>query len=664
MKRVIVLLLLTAFLASAQTPSRLRRADSFFGLHFDFHAGPSDTLIGERVTPQMVQSLIDRVRPDFIQIDCKGHPGYSSYPTRVGHSAGKFVGDPLRVWRDVTARNGVALYMHYSGVIDRRVCELHPDWAVVNSDDRSHQVTSVFGPYVDELLIPQLRELALDYGVDGVWVDGENWGTLPDYSERAIELFRQKTGISDIPRKPDEPHWFEWMQFHRRAFRDYLNRYVTALHQAAPGFQIASNWAYSSFMPEEVLVPVDYISGDYTPLDAVNQARLEARVMAQQGVPWDLMAWGFTWNGNDPAAFIVKRPVQMQQETAAVLAQGGGFQMYLQQRRDGSIYEWTIPLAEATAAFCRARQPFCQGWKPVPQIGLILHTEACYRKNPRLFGTSAPSHDALRGILQAMLDAQMVVDVVMDHTLRRSINDYPLLVWPEWETITPAMKSMLLSYVERGGRLLVIGPKAAKLFEQELRVKLLGEPVLKSNGLEADDWIACTYSLSQEVELSSMARPFGRYYDYWNKDGKAYTAASVADYGRGKIAAVYLGLGERYLHSKSAINRRFLAELIGTLMPQPLVRVSGSSYVDVSLLRKGDRLGVHLVNMAGPHADRSVHTFEDIPPIGPLNVEISVPPSKKATLQPKNRRLKTTYRNGKLSFVIERLEIYDIVIIE
>lgn len=657
------ILIMATVTASAQ--ERLRRANSFFGLHFDFHAGATDTLIGKNVTPKMVLSLIDRVHPDFIQIDCKGHPGYSSYPTQVGNSAGKFVRDPLRIWRDVTAKNGVALYMHYSGVIDGRACELHPEWAVVNDDDRNHQTTSVFGPYVDELLIPQFTELAQIYDVDGVWVDGENWGTMPDYGEKAVTLFKEKTGITSVPKNAGDPNWFAWLQFHRQAFRDYLNHYVTTMHARFPRFQIASNWSYSSFMPEEITTQVDYISGDYTPLDAVNKARLEARVMAQQGVPWDLMAWGFTWNGSDPNAWMVKMPAQIQQEAAAVLALGGGFQMYLSQKDDASIYGWMEPLAEEAAKFCRARQSFCHQWKLVPQIGLILHTDAFYRKHPRLFGTSGPTHDPMQGILQSLLDSQHVVDVVMDHTLRKNINDYPLLIWPEWETITPEMKTMLLSYVERGGRLLVIGPKAAKLFEAELRVKLLGEATIKRNGLEADDWIASTNSLSQDVQLSSMSAPFGRYFEYWNKEGEVKPAASIATLGRGKIAAVYLNLGERYRFNASVVSRQFLASLVDSLFPEQKVQVSGSTYVDVSLMRKDNRLSLNLVNTAGPHANNAVHTYNDIPPIGPLSVMVQLSEKpKRVTLQPQNRALKYSYKDGKASFTLERLEIYDIVVIE
>ena len=128
-------------------PKRLRRADSFLGIHFDFHAGPDCNEIGKNTTRAMVENIINQVHPDYIQIDCKGHPGLSSYPTKVGNPAPGFVGDPLRLWRQVTAERGVALYMHYSGVWDSEAISHHPDWAVVNADGKTNDnATSLLRP--------------------------------------------------------------------------------------------------------------------------------------------------------------------------------------------------------------------------------------------------------------------------------------------------------------------------------------------------------------------------------------------------------------------------------------------------------------------------------------------------------------------------------------
>lgn len=175
------------------------------------------------------------------------------------------MGDPLRVWRQVTAAKGVALFMHYSGVWDYAAVAKHPDWAAVGPDGKpSAKATSVFGPYADRLLIPQLRELAGVDGVDGAWIDGECWATVPDYGEKAAQAFRAATGIQTLPKKPGDPHWFEFQQFHREAFRQYLRHYVGEVKRTNPGFQLCSNWAFTDHMAEPVSAPVDFLSGDYS----------------------------------------------------------------------------------------------------------------------------------------------------------------------------------------------------------------------------------------------------------------------------------------------------------------------------------------------------------------------------------------------------------------
>ena len=76
---------------TSNSPRRLKRSESFLGIHFDFHAGPDCKEVGKNTTPEMVAAILDKVKPDYLQIDCKGHPGYSSYPTKVGNPVPGFV---------------------------------------------------------------------------------------------------------------------------------------------------------------------------------------------------------------------------------------------------------------------------------------------------------------------------------------------------------------------------------------------------------------------------------------------------------------------------------------------------------------------------------------------------------------------------------------------
>ena len=649
----------------AAPPRRLKRSEAFLGIHFDFHAGRDCTEIGKNTTREMIAAILDQVRPDYLQIDCKGHPGLSSYPTRVGHPAPGFVGDPLRLWRQVTAERGVALYMHYSGVWDSEAVQRHPDWAAVHADGTPDKnATSLFGPYVDRLLIPQLRELAGEYGVDGVWVDGDCWAAIPDYGPAAVRAFREATGFEAVPRGAGEPHWTAWMDFHREAFRRYLRHYVDALKQSHPDFEVASNWAFSDHMPEPVTADVAFLSGDFSPQDSVNSARFSARCLQNQGKPWDLMSWSFTGPQSEPARSL-KSVTQLCQEAAVVLAQGGGYQAYFKQKRDGSIYDWQMRLMAEVAKFCRARQALCHRAEAVPQVALLYARAAHYRASPRLFAPwGSAGVNALRGVLQALLEGQHSVQIVSEHHLAGQMARWPLLVVPEWDYLEPAFREELAAYVKNGGALLLVGPAAAALFAAELDVTPEGPPETGARFLAHGDWLAGVHGAVQKVRPGPQTRVFGRLHTQNDPRSPAHPAATITPLGRGRVAAVWFDFGDRYLKARTPTARDFLNALVRELFPEPLVSVNGSHLVDVSVMRKDGRLLVNLVNTAGPHADAKVHVFDDLPAVGPLEVAVRLPRKPRTvTLEPGGRLQRFGYREGRLLLTVPPVAIHEVLAI-
>jgi hypothetical protein len=645
--------------AVAAEPPRLKRADSFLGIHFDFHAGPGNTEVGKNTTPAMVQRIIDLVRPDYLQIDCKGHTGYTSYPTKIGQQVPSYVGDPLRIWRDVTAANGVALYMHYSGVWDG-VAVKKPGWAALAADGKpSERATSFWGPYADQLLIPQLRELAGDYGVDGVWVDGECWAAVPDYGAASLAAFTKTTGITAIPRKAGEPHWLEFLQFQREAFRGYLRHYLAEVKRTHPTFQICSNWAFTDHMPEPVSVPVDFLSGDYSPDDSVNSARLSARFLVRQGVAWDLMAWSFS-NKSLPAPGPrpQKTAVQLQREAAIVLALGGGFQAYYKQKGDGSIFDEQMPVMAEVAKFCRERQAVVHRSTPVPQIGLLFSTAAHYRMINGLFSRN---NARVGGVLQALLESQLAVDVVNESQLAGHLADYPILVVPEWQYLDPAFKADLVAYAKNGGNLLLVGPRTAALFQAELGVTLEG--TAKANApffLGTAAGLAAVTGDRQAVTLGAAAVAVGEVRATSDATAPGQPAASIARLGRGQIAATYFSFAVAYNKEPNEAARVFLADLVRRLVPQPLVEVTGSRGVDVSVARNHGKLLINLVNTSGPHRTQGI--IDSIAPTEPLavSVRLAAKPAR-ITLEPGARPVPFTYRDGVVRLTVPGVVIHDIV---
>ncbi len=614
MKKIILLISISVLFTGtkiwSQEPERLRRDQSFLGIHFDFHAGSDCNEVGKNTTPEMVQTIIDRVQPDYIQTDCKGHAGYTSYPTKVGNRAPGFVGDPLRIWREVTARNGVALYMHYSGVWDTRAIELHPEWAAIQADGtRDKEKTSVFGTYVDQLLVPQLKELAGNYNVDGVWVDGECWATIPDYGEKALRLFRESAGINDIPKSAADPHWYEWMQFNREGFRKYLRHYVASVRSEFPDFQICSNWAFTHHMPEPVSVALDFLSGDYSPNNSVNSARFAGRYLAHQGMPWDLMAWSFSYN---PFPREQKPAVQLKREAAIVLALGGGFQAYFTQNRDGSVRLDEMQVMEEVAKFARARQPWCHHSVQIPQVALLLSTSDYHHNAGSLF----PQYKGQsQGVLQCLLESQYSVDLVSEGILAPDMSRFPVIVIPEWKNISPAFCADLVDYARGGGNLLVIGQETSEQF----------------------------------AELTGM-----------QIQGNGFVSRSLE---QGKIGFLPSAIGEEYEKSGNEKLREQLKTAVHTLFPDPLVEITGSPWIDVSISQLKGKKMVHLVNSSGDHKGAGI--IQSIEPVGPLQLSIRCKSKPaKITLQPEGKTCSFTFNDGKVEVKIDKVDIYEILVIE
>lgn len=348
------------------------------------------------MTPNCL-NIIKEVHPDFIQCDTKGHPGYSSYFTKVGTAAPHLCKDILLEWRVVTQKYGVLLFSHYSGIWDRLVVSQHPEWAEIDEYGKKTEKVSIFSHYIDELLIPQLKELARDYNMDGAWVDGDCWAMGNDYSEQAKEKFFCYSGkkVENF----DKINNKLYLDFQRKSFFEYVKRYVSEVKRVYPEFEITSNWLNTAWVPDDIYI-TDYISGDLSSINSVDSARFDGRIMQSFERNWDIMSWGISF-----PIHHVKSAVQLCQEAAIILSLGGGFQIYnIQSPQKLVMDEWAIPIWAEVAKFCRDRQPYCQGAKIYPDVGILYSPKAYYDKLVTPFERDCKYNRELQGILTLICD--------------------------------------------------------------------------------------------------------------------------------------------------------------------------------------------------------------------------------------------------------------------
>jgi hypothetical protein len=665
MKKLILFCLVISSLAShSQAQDNRKDKPRFAGLHFDFHAGLQDTTIGKTFTYGMIDSLLSIVKPDFIQVDCKGHDGITSYPTKVGNAPAAFSKDIMKIWREVTNKYGIPLFVHYSGVWDSRALQLHPEWARINADSsKDRHAVSLLSGYTSQLLHPQLVELAREYKLDGAWIDGDCWMLGNDYSPAVLAAFTAATGITNIPRKRTEPNYFEWMEFNRALFRKYITNYVNAAHAADPNFRITSNWSFSSMMPEKVDVPVDFLSGDVAGTNSLYSSAFESRCLALQGKPWDLMSWSFAWKDNLKATKSVH---QMQQEAAEVLAMGGGFQTYWQQNRDGSPEPYQFRKMAEVIRFSNERKQYSFGSSIVPQVGLLYSTYA-WKRVPVTGLYTGHSQEAMKGNLNMLMDRQLSVDILMDHQLDGRMEDYPVIVLPEWEHIDPSIRTRLTEYVRNGGNLIVVGARATKDFMEPLGVNFIGKPQKDTSFFAGfNNGTVILKTDFQPVQITKDTKAVGTQLkaDDWRFPG-IYPLATIRSLGKGKIAGIYMNEGSFYIKNKNPVISQLLQSLVETMDPRLMSRVTGSGQVHQVLARKDGKLYVHLINTSGPHDNPTVMVYDEVTPLNNLNVSVRLAKAPRSVrLQPGNAKLPFTYKNGAISVRVPELKIHRIIEIE
>jgi hypothetical protein len=625
--------------AHAETTAPLPRADAFFGIHFDLHPNAADTILGRDATPANIAEFLDRVKPDFVQYDCKGHPGYTGYPTKVGYPSPGIVKDALALWRAETRKRNIGLYIHYSGVWDAAAIAHHPEWARIDENGRPDpNITSRWSPYADQLMIPQLTEAATNYQLDGVWVDGDCWGAKLDYCTTAAEQFKQQTGIAPPPKSSKEPGWEKWKAFHRRAFEDYLVHWTDALHKARPGIQICSNWSYSSFMPIPIRAGVDFLSGDFSAKESVDRARFEGRYLASTGKPWDLMAWGFNgFEGGSAGATQLKTPLQLQQEAAVVIALGGGVQVYFNPTRGGYITPAVREIAGQVADFSRPREKLSHRSSAIPQVALLLSTTSYLRRSDNVYN-SGGQFNPLEGALHALLESGYSVDLLAEHQLTDEMKDFPVIAIAQAPALRDAFKNKVLEYVRAGGRLLLLDYESTQPFKDELGLKyaepadVTTEAYVGTTSATAPvpgKWanIAATGDNSAILDLRTnrdgilTAAADGTTTGMfpWVETAPAVTSTTL---GRGAIIAIHGPASAAFFQSHHPVLRRWIAQSMEVAFPNPAVRLAGTPGVDVTYRRATDGTPiVHLVNLTNAQRANRFAAVDSIPPAGPATLQ-------------------------------------------
>lgn len=640
-----------------------RRKDSYFGMHFDFHANAREKGIGTKTTAENIGKILDAAKPDYIQVDTKGHAGWASYFSDYAPVAPGLEVDHLKIIREETEKRGIALYAHHTGIFNRYACKHHHEWAVMGIDgEYDIHDTDLMSSYTDKELIPCLEELAGKYGFDGAWVDGEVWAVKPSFRQEELEAFYKESGFDKVDSDKTSELYNAYVDFWRRKFREYLAHYMGEVHKVYPNFDITSNFAFSQQMPEKPIDEIDFLSGDTAGLDG----RLCVRCYAGLDKPWDAMSYGFGGNymTEDPSVIpLTTRHIdRIQRDASITLSQGGGYQFLNNMTQKGEMRLYDLERMKQISEFVYARKPFNFRSNPMKNPAVLVSAYNCekvFMENcdwPPIYGPGS------EGVCNPILDGGLPCDVIYDFALENPQRN-TIIIPDETKYMNDEIKQNLKKFTENGGNLIVCGRNSCKLLSDMVQADVAD---YDGYAVYADVDGSMYGSHNAVVFEKHGAEDLIECYTEMKIDAEKVSAIVTNPYGKGRVVFIGYDIMDEYRKNKYFEAVEIMHRVLDFVEPEPNAYLeSGIKRVEVVPATKDGKILVNIINTTEFAYDEAGKAAGEIVPI--YDITVAVKCNKKPTkimLEPENTAAEYTY-DGKYAHVkVDKLHVHRIITIE
>ncbi len=647
---------------------------SFYLLHEDHHTR-GEWEVGRDADPAQTARLINLSTPDVIQIHAKGNPGWTTYPSKVGHTPPKLRRDVLAVWRDIADRHGYPFSIYFNLGRDGQIMEHRPEWNRSAFDGREIDRALCYHSGVAEgYLWPMIREVMGKYQPQGWWLDGSCFTVRLCYCDKCRARFAKETGMKP-PAGPTDMGWEQYHEMQRQIYREHVHQTAQLVHEINPDCLVAVNWAYSLRMPEKPDPGLAYLTGDIG--NRVEGLSAEAHWYDGTGMPFDLMTQLNTMHStgeNKKPSFGPKPPVQLQQEMAIIVANGGRFWIWDNPTPEsGLVPDRHEFLAEHVAPWLRARQTWCLGTRRLADVSLLNSATdhyaitdaagtACFnRRNNRIEGAAA-----------LLPKLHLNYEMIGDWRLWEQDVESSVLIVEHSKRLSQRDVESIVTFTKNGGTVLLTGMAVVHGRARPL-AHLCGITDVK--GPDG----------SERLRARTGSRQLA--FDHWLFRFERTSAATLITAGdsrglkRPLLVRNRFGRGTAYYfatplltsHGSNAVPIELIRSVLDEVLPEKQrdVTTDAPDTVEIVLREKAGAKIVHLVNMAAGKreivsAGRRYVKITSLPPVPAcrLSVRFANRPAR-VTLQPQGKPLDDwRYVNSRIEFGVPSFAVHQMIVIE
>jgi hypothetical protein len=462
--------------------------------------------------------------------------------------------------------------------------------------------------YIDELLIPMALELVKRYEIEELFMD-----TNPEFQVCHCEACVREFG-RPIPTDASQPFWMDYVRWYAERYERFFAKAAELVNAASPGTHVQFNSKWGPDDPGPVPPHINAVTQDLWANGLI--ATRYCRYFAGTGLPFDYMSGRFLhglgdWNNNTEQS--------LRNTAAATIANGGGFYLIDRMLPDGTLQEDSYRAMQSVFPFVEQRRPWVEGWKHVPELAVVTSKATVVGRNFEYFPDGQARKERLKpadGVCRMFAEHGRHFTTLAEHTTCERMDEYRCLVVPEQEGLSPATAERLEQWVRRGGRLLMSQPTwndmpdyfafglAGVRYEGLTRwdYGYLGtESPIHVRGRFANVTLREARQMLPAVlpmEAGGEKRYLGLGFSPAAGPSK-YAAVTRRALGKGQVVYIAGPVFKAYWDNQCPHLARVILDLVDSLLDQPTARLDTPAQVELSLLRKGDDLVMHVVNHAG-----------------------------------------------------------------
>lgn len=667
----------------------------FRKIHWDFDNPPFLKDVAEKFDVEQFVAGLKEASVEAINFFTRDVFGQMYYESRISGKHPGLKGDILKEITNACHRNDIKV-LFYLVTIDQITATSHPEWRHVSKSgtDWGHNVICLNSPYLDEVIIPQIKEL-LEYEPDGFFYDiVSQMVNRLCFCPSCQRKFQKELG-RNLPTTKGDPFWLDALQWRRRVVDNFEKRVADSIHQIAPGVLFGSNWSHCTTRPTSAPDYLDYLTLDIGELLSKEGCRgalgsnplgisMEGRYLSTLNKPFDIMNSRYLYWWSD---WMLKPVASLKMECATAIANGGkvfiGDKIYC----DGTVEKSAMKAMGETLKFISEREDYCRDSTPVPYIGVVhsdstmLHTIASVLPEE---GGQTRALTPIEGAHKALVESHFHFNIINEHTLLENISSYKALVLPEQDVLSEELKESIRTFVFDGGGLVVSCPSPLvdvlgieedgrfpysfgyiKVTDKAVAARIGDFPVMVHapfSKIRADsaESLACLYAPKWDRPSLSFAAPQGSI-----GEDTGYPAVTLNKFGKGKAVFISGRIFSAYWAKNNPHLKYLIRNLVNLVIPEKLLEVDGPASLEVSLFQEGQKKIVHLVNS---HIEKNIGGpcfAEEIPRLLDVNVRLKVQNRpEKVVQQPEDKQIEFLLKKGIIEFKVPEVNIHTVIIVE